>query len=132
MMTRKNTKRRRADALRVDLIDHDHSDWPQVLASLDRVGLRDDLMLRDGYLSARQSLLVARNGKTVAGHLCFHVEPLPPKRSGERGTVVEARLDVLRIRPGFAKKEVTDLLVFAAERRASLLRCAGVVGLKQN
>ena len=130
-MTKRSTNRGQNNPLRVELIDHDHTDWPHVLASLDRIGLRDDLMLQDGYLSARQSLLVARTGKTMAGHLCFHVEPLPSRRSDGRGSVA-AYLDVLRVRPGFSKKEVTDLLLFAAQERASLLSCSRLMGLKTN
>jgi hypothetical protein len=131
MKTKKFAKRGQEDPVRIDLMDHDHTDWHKVLASLDQRGVRNQLMLQDGFLSARQSLFVARAGETVVGHLCFHVAPLPAKHSEGHG--VEARLDVLDIRPGFGSEEVRgevrDLLVVAAKKRASLLRCAGVVGL---
>ena len=128
MMTKKSVKRGQDGPVRVDLMDHDHRDWPHVLASLNRRGHQGALMLEDGYLSTRQSLLVARAGKTVVGHLCFHVEPVAAKWSEFHGCV-EARLDALSVRPGFGNREVTDLLIVAAKKRASVLRCACVVGL---
>ena len=127
-MTAKKTARRGQDGrLRVDLIDHDHDDWLQVLASLAKQRSKGGLMLNAGYLSARQSLLVARTGKTVVGHLCFHVVPRPSDGGKPHGCV-EAHLDVLHVRPGFEKDEVIQLLVFAAEKRASILRCSRLVG----
>jgi hypothetical protein len=117
MMAKKSVKRGQEGFVRVDLMDHHHRDWQHVLASLKRRGVGEKLMLRDGYLSARQSLLVARAGKKVVGHLCFH-------------GCVEARLDALDVQPGFGKREVSDLLIFAAQKRASMLRCARVVGLR--
>jgi len=127
-MTKKSVKRGPRSTVRIDLMDHDHPDWQRVLASLKRRGAGEKLMLEDGYLSARQTLLVARAGKKVVGHLCFHVEPVGAKWSGLQGSV-EARLDALSVHAGFGKQEVADLLIFAAKKRASVLRCTGVAGL---
>ena len=132
MTTKRNARQGQDDSarreVRIDLIDNDHDDWHRVLASMDGKRSKGALMLNDGFLSARQSLLVARAGEKVVGHLCFHVEPLVSKGTSESGCV-EARVDALEVQPGFGEKEVKDLLMVAARKRASLLRCARLIGL---
>src|SRR5205085_2158556 len=70
--------------LRVELVDNWHAQWPAVLGAIDAMGQRDALCVDvDGWLSARQVLLVAFSDKNVAGHVCFSVSPI----AGESGEV---------------------------------------------
>lgn len=110
-----------ASTLRVEVIDSWHKDWPIVLKSIDDAGRRGALRMdRDGWLSARQCVLVAFSNNEVAGHLVFRIEPV--RRRG-----VEAHLEYAAARPGFNDGEVRRLLVEAASRHARSLRCDRLV-----
>src|SRR5690349_5163296 len=63
--------------MRVDVVDSWHKCWPMVLNEIERTGRRQKLMVdSDGWLSARQCLLVAFNrDNAVAGHLVFSIQP---------------------------------------------------------
>ena len=66
---------RRTGPARIELVDSDHKQWPQVLRVLNQHGQRNSLCIGDdGWLSARQSVLVAFIDEKVAGHLAFSVQ----------------------------------------------------------
>src|SRR5215510_7379453 len=83
--------------LRIEPVDNWHAQWGNVLAAIELAGQRDALMVDfDGWLSARQVLLVAFNERDVAGHICFRVMPI----SDEGGQViVQACLDAFGVKP---------------------------------
>ncbi len=99
-----------------------YADWDKVLAELDR----RYLMLEGDWLSARQTVLVARQGEQLAGSLCFHIEP--KNTLSEQTPCVDAELDTLDVKPGFCEREVKQLLVNAAVARAAMLRCHRLIG----
>lgn len=104
-------------AVQVELVDNWHPRWREVLDAIAYVGDRDALKMdSDGWLSARQNLLVAFVDESIAGHLCFRVEPA---RSGR----VEAKLESVEVQPEFDRDEIQTSLLLAAERRAKVLRC---------
>jgi len=113
--------------LRVELVDNWHAQWRTVLSAIDAMGQREALCVDvDGWLSARQVLLVAFSDTSVAGHVCFSISPM----AGEKGEViVEAQIDAFGIQPGFAQVDVRSTLVTAAEERAKALRCDKLIGL---
>jgi hypothetical protein len=118
-------------ALRVQLVDSWHKQWATVLGDMDRLGKRGALMLdSDGWLSSRQCVLVAFDRDNVAVHLVFRIEPMIAQHLDEATAkrYVEARLDDVGVRPGFGERQVRDLLVEAAKRYATSLRCQRLVG----
>ena len=120
-----------AQGLRVDLIDSWHKRWPLVLSDIDRIGRRNVLMLDpDGWLSARQCVLVAFDDERVAGHLVFRIEPAISQHLDEKSArrVVEAKLDDFGVRAGADPTKVRDMLLDAANRYATSLRCYRQVG----
>jgi len=107
--------------LHLERVDNWHARWGEVLDAIAFVGQRNALNIdADGWLSARQNLIVAFADETVAGHVCFRVEPA--FEAGKR--VVEARLEALGIQPGFSREEIEPILRAAAEKRARALHCA--------
>jgi predicted N-acetyltransferase YhbS len=112
--------------LRIEPVDNWHAQWGNVLAAIELAGQRDALLVDfDGWLSARQVLLVAFNEHDVAGHICFRVMPI----SDEAGQViVQARLDAFGVKPGFEKLEIGPALRQAAQERAEALKCSRFVG----
>src|SRR5207253_2636165 len=60
----------------VQSVDNWHRAWDQVLAHIQRFGKADKLSIDlDGWLSAREVVLVAFVGGQVAGHISFGVTP---------------------------------------------------------
>jgi hypothetical protein len=113
---------------RVDLVDSWHKDWPQVLRALEEYGGRSSLHLDDdGWLSARQNLLVAFVGDEPAAHVCFHVEPAHRASKADR-TCVEAKLDSFGIDPKFCGQGIEGDLRKAALDRANALKCQKLHG----
>jgi hypothetical protein len=113
--------------LRIEPVDNWHAHWPAVLQSIYATGQGGSLLVdRDGWLSARQVLLVAfADNDAVAGHICFRINPA----AGERGGVcVEAHLDAFGVTPGFEKLEIGPTLKEAAKHRAESLKCAKLIG----
>jgi len=112
--------------LRIEPVDNWHAQWPAVLAAIDSAGQRQALAVdMDGWLSARQVLLVAFNEHEVAGHLCFRIMPIADA-SGH--VVVQARLDAFGIKPGFESLQIDSALKTAAQQRATELKCSHFVG----
>jgi len=131
----KNQNQQNCDeaALRIDLVDNWHKQWPAVLKAIEQTGQREALLVdQDGWLSARQVLLVAFERDQIVGHLVFRIQPSGhptpapvPSRPG-----VEAHLDALGVTPGLCDAEVRQLLIGAATRRALSLRCQALVGFE--
>jgi len=112
----------RTAAVEVERLDNWHPRWSEVLDAIDFAGERDALAIdSDGWLSARQNLFVAFVGESIAGHLCFRVEPAT--QNGRR--VVEARVESLAVQPGFDRRSIESELWATARHRASALRCVG-------
>ena len=113
---------------RVDLVDSWHKDWPNVLRAVDEYGSRASLHLDDeGWLSARQNLLVAFVNNQPAAHVCFHVEPAQ-RESKKARACVEAKLDSYGIDPRFCGHGIEHDLRKAALDRANMLKCQKLLG----
>ena len=118
---------------RVDLVDNWHKDWPAVLHFVDERGNRSSLQVdQDGWLSARQNLLVAFVGNEPAAHVCFHVEPAHRADTSSSKTCVEAKLDSFGIDPRFCGHGIERDLRRAALDRANSLRCERLHGFDLN
>jgi len=112
--------------LRIESVDNWHVQWPTVVNTIESSGqLRSLLVDRDGWLSARQVLLVAFAEREVAGHICFRIVPIADN-TGQ--VVVQAHLDAFGVKPGFEKLEVGPALKLAAQQRAESLKCSELVG----
>jgi len=106
------------------LVDNWHARWPAVLRLFDRLGQRKLLRLdEDGWLSARQSVLVAFLDSKPAGLLCFHIHPVNHGR-------IEARLDTVGFAPDQASEYLADALRQAAVHHALDLNCTTFVGFE--
>ena len=112
--------------IQVELVDNWHPRWREVLDAIEFLGQRDGLQVdRDGWLPARQNLLVAFADEMIAGHLSFCVQP---SRNAADQRDVEAQLQTLGVQPEFAQEQIRTLLRAAAEQRAESLRCHRLVG----
>ena len=117
---------------RVDLVDSWHKDWPQVLRFVVEHGDGSLLQLNeDGWLSARQNLLVAFVGDEPAAHVCFHVEPAHRERTSKQACV-DAQLDSYGIDPRFCGHGIERELRQAALDRANSLKCERLHGFDLN
>ena len=115
--------------LRIEPVDNWHAQWPSVLAAIELAGQRQALLVDvDGWLSARQVLLVAFNERDVAGHICFRIMPISDK-GGQ--VVVQAKLDAFGVKPGFEKLDIGSALKLAALQRAESLKCSALIGFDQ-
>jgi GNAT superfamily N-acetyltransferase len=116
----------RAGALRIEPVDNWHSAWKRVLKSIDRYGAMKKLSIdADGWLSARQVLLVAFVDDVPAAHVCFSVSP-------SKIGCIEARLDSHGIEPKFAGRGIESQLHRAATERANALGCESLKGFRFN
>lgn len=117
--------------VRIDVIDNWDRRWPQVLESLRHGGERQTLMLdADGWLSARQNVLVAFDDEDVVGHAAFHVEPIDCGTDGpDHRPCIEARMDAVQVKPG-ETDDLRRMLVEEARRRAEVLNCVRLVGFE--
>jgi hypothetical protein len=112
--------------LRIESVDNWHTHWPSVLSTIETAGQLNTLLVdQDGWLSARQVLLVAFAEREVAGHICFRIVPIA---DGSGHVVVKAHLDAFGVKPGFEKLEVGSALRLAAQQRAESLKCSELVG----
>ncbi len=113
---------------RIELVDNWHKDWPKVVSAVGTYGDASRLHIdQDGWLSARQSLLVAFMGDDVAAHICFHVEP-SQRLDRKKRACVEAKLDSFGIDPAFCGRGVESRLRRAALERARALQCSELHG----
>ena len=111
----------------IQLVDNWSDSWKETLAMLDELGQREVLRLDDeGWLSARQNLMVAFEGSRAVGYLCFHVSPVIENGAaltqGGR-TITEAVVDGEGSIPD-AARTITRQLREASMHRALELRCA--------
>ena len=112
-----------ARGLRIEPVDNWHSAWKKVLAHVAKHGNAKKLLIdADGWLSARQVLLVAFVGQQVAAHVCFSVAP--------GRTCIEAKLESRGIAPRFCGRGVESHLDRAARRRAESLGCEKLTGFE--
>lgn len=115
---------RTGGALHIEAVDNWHDRWRDVLRAVARQGSVKRLSIdRDGWLSARQVLMVAFVGGAVAAHVCFSVSP------GKSGCV-EAKLDSHGIDPRFCARGIESQLHQAAVDRAKALRCTTLKGFR--
>jgi hypothetical protein len=123
VVTATKTRKRAAATLHIEPVDNWHDEWRKVRAHVKKFG--DDSKLQvdaDGWLSARQVLLVAFVGKQVAAHLCFSVAP------GK--TCIEARLDDYGIAGKFCDRGIESELHRAALERAESFLCEKLRGFR--
>jgi predicted N-acetyltransferase YhbS len=126
MCTDQQSRKAETHKLRIEPVDNWHAQWPSVLSAIELAGQRAALLVdMDGWLSARQVLLVAFDESDVAGHICFRVLPISD-HSGQ--VIVQARLDAFGVKPGFEKLEIGPALKRAAQDRAEALKCSQLVG----
>jgi hypothetical protein len=125
MCTEEAIKNKSARTTRVELVDNWHVRWNSVLQSIAEQGQGRALKVDDdGWLSARQVLLVAFDDDEVAGHVSFAIAPT----AREQGHVgVTAEVDSFGVRPGLKQCEVEHLLREAAAMRAHELNCRELV-----
>jgi hypothetical protein len=113
--------------IEVELVDNWHPRWREVLDSIDFLGQRDRLQVdSDGWLPARQNLLVVFVDEAIAGHVSFSVQPA---RDACDQPGVEAHLESLGVQSEFARDEIESLLRAAASKRAQSLRCQRFIGV---
>jgi hypothetical protein len=107
---------------RVEVVDNHHAGWPLVLELLDELGHRDAISLdENGWLPARQRMLVAFVDDKPAAHLSFHIHPIDRQN-------IEAHLDVVGFGP--AGKKLSRPLRDAAMKHAQTLRCTVFRGIE--
>ena len=127
-MSAAHTNETATGSARIDLVDNWHKDWPKVLRAVGEYGDRASLHVdSDGWLSARQNLLVAFVEDEPAAHVCFHVEPAH-RESPSKRACVEAQLDSYGIAPKFCGQGIEHELRKAALERASTLQCRKLHG----
>ena len=109
---------------RIEIVDHSSARWPEVLSLIERLGQRRALRIdEDGWLSARQSVVVGFINDTPAGYLCFSIRPIGSGR-------VEAELDAMAFSNREAERLLRKPLCGAARERARRLNCARFNGLE--
>ena len=111
---------------KIGVVDNWHPHWAQVRSSFEKVGATRSLLQPDGWLSARENLLVAFVDSDIAGHVCFRVEPRPHE-PGELGCV-SAEVDSFAVDPAYASLGIAASLKIAAEARARELNCGELRG----
>ena len=122
MYALKETKRKNGK-LKLTAVDNWHKKWDAVLVHVRQRGNETKLAIDlDGWLSARQVMLVAFVGDEVAAHICFGVTPAKQ--------CVLANVVSYGIEPKFRGKGIEPLLRDAAVRRAKELNCARTRGFK--
>jgi GNAT superfamily N-acetyltransferase len=115
-----------AGALRIEPVDNWHGAWPQVWRAVEEQGKIKKLAVdADGWLSARQVLMVAFVANQPAAHICFSVLPA-------KGGCVEAKLESFGIAPKFCGRGIESQLHRSAVERAEALGCAKLRGFKLN
>jgi len=121
--TRKTPK---ASSLRIEPVDNWHDKWDDVLAAVERHGKAEKLRVdSDGWLSARQVIVVAFIGEEPAAHISFSIQP-----SGDGK--IEAKVDSYAIDLQFSGRGIESQLHRAAAERAQTLRCDKLKGLRLN
>jgi hypothetical protein len=108
----------------IEPVDNWHVAWKKVLAHVDRTGKSRKLRIdKDGWLSARQVLMVAFVGNVPAAHVCFSVTP-------SSDACIGARLDSYGIEPRFCGKGIESELQRAVIEHAQALNCEKLTGFR--
>jgi hypothetical protein len=111
-------------SLRIEPVDNWHAAWQQVRELVAAVGGARKLRVdKDGWLSARQVLMVAFVGKSPAAYLSFIITP-------SKNGCVEARHVSHGCDPHFSKRGIESQLYHAALERAAALGCKSLRGFK--
>jgi hypothetical protein len=114
---------------RVELVDNWHVHWNSVLDLVDRVGDRASLNIdHDGWLSARQNLLVAFIGAEAVGYICFRVQPTVDAAhhvvfTTDGKATLEAFAECFGVSEMHAGQGLDQLLIDRAKARAAELHC---------
>ena len=112
--------------VRIEPVDNWHAAWKSVLKSIEKQGSLKKLQIdADGWLSARQVLLVAFVGDTPTAHVCFSVSPASDG-------CVEAKVVSCGIDARFDGREIQSQLHRAATERAGALGCEKLKGFRAN
>ena len=115
----------------IGVVDNWHPQWRKVLQSVQRQGeLPRRLVQADGWLPARENLLVAFVNDDVAGHLCFRVEPTAELQADHHRHRVEAEVDSFGIDPAYRGRGLERALRDAAVARARELNCGTLRGFE--
>ena len=112
-------------ALRIESVDNWHKSWSDVRELIDSLGGGKKLRVdKDGWLSARQVVMVAFVAKTPAAYLSFIVSP-------DKSGCVEARHVSHGCAHEFARRGIESQLYQATvERAANALGCKTLLGFK--
>jgi hypothetical protein len=111
---------------RVELVDNWSDRWKEALGLLEELGQREVLRLdEEGWLPARQNLLVAFKGEVAVGYLCFEVRPVM-EDGAVKVEVGRAVMEAVVDGEGSVGEDraVVRQLREAAMHRALELRCA--------
>ena len=120
------TSRGAGSALRIESVDNWHKAWDQVRELIDSLGGSRKLLVdKDGWLSARQVLMVAFVGKSPAAYLSFIVSP-------DKSGCVEARHVSHGCGVDFARRGIESQLYQATLERVNALGCRTLRGFKLN
>jgi hypothetical protein len=110
--------------LRIEQVDNWHKAWDDVLAFLTRQGAAKKLRIdKDGWLSARQILLVAFAGKAPAAVVSFMI-------TTTKDCCIEARHICHAIDEKFTGRGIESQLYSAAVERTKLLGCRKLRGFR--
>jgi hypothetical protein len=113
---------------KIGVVDNWHPQWAKVYRSAGDGPLRR-LVQADGWLPARQNLLVAFVDERVAGHLCFRIEPEAAQGEGaSRHHPIGAEVDSFSVEPGFDGSGIEEALRSAGIARARELNCRALRG----
>jgi len=120
------TSRGAGSALRIESVDNWHRSWDQVRELIDADGGAKKLRVdKDGWLSARQVVMVAFAGKTPAAYLSFIVSP-------DKSGCVEARHVSHGCDADFLRRGIESQLYQATIERVNALGCKTLRGFKLN
>jgi len=120
--TRLNTSR--GGALRIEQVDNWHKSWDEVLNFIAVHGAAKKLRIdKDGWLSARQVLMVAFVGKSPAAFVSFIVTPT-------RDACIEARHVSHGIDPKRIGRGIEAQLYQAALERTKAMGCQKLRGFR--
>jgi hypothetical protein len=111
----------------VQLVDNWHDQWPTVLALIERFEKKPCLQIdEDGWIAARQNLLVAFQARTPVGFICFRVEPT----HGDGHVALAANVEACEVDrdADIDALQVSRTLRTAAMNRALELRCGKFLG----
>ena len=122
--TKSNVSRDAAGALRIEPVDNWHKAWPDVRKLVEsRGGARQLRVDKDGWLSARQVLMVGFVGKKPAAYLSFVVSP-------SRDGCVEAEHVGHGIDEKFCARGIESQVYNGSVERAKALGCQSLRGFK--